>query len=69
MAALFFAALIPTASFVCVASGGEIAQKPATLTKEGIDFFERHISIRNQGSPRAARVGRSSSPAMSKKVG
>jgi hypothetical protein len=43
LAAIGVAALILTRSFDCVASGGETAQKPAELTREGIEFFERHI--------------------------
>jgi hypothetical protein len=41
--AIWFVALIPPACFVCFASGGEPAQKPGALTKEGIEFFEKHI--------------------------
>src|SRR5437762_13985613 len=36
-------ALILTGPAVCVASGGEIAQKPAELTKENVEFFEKYI--------------------------
>jgi hypothetical protein len=43
LAAICVVALILTRSFVCVASGGESAQKPAALTREGVEFFERHI--------------------------
>jgi hypothetical protein len=43
LAVICFIALIVSESFVAVASGGESAQKPAELTKEGIGFFERYI--------------------------
>src|SRR5947207_8692639 len=42
-AAIYPVALILTASLVCATSGGESAQKPAELTKEGFEFFEKYI--------------------------
>ncbi len=42
-AASYFVALILTNMLICGASSREIAQKPAELTKERVEFFEKHI--------------------------
>ena len=43
--AVSLVALILAGLFTCVTSGGEVVQqqKPAELTKEGVEFFEKHI--------------------------
>jgi hypothetical protein len=43
LAAIYLVAPLLTASLVCLTARGAVAQKPAEVTKEGAEFFERYI--------------------------